>query len=92
MTTVNRSVYLHGKHVLHRMKNRGIGPFVVDLYLLYAEEEHDGRGGIRYFFTRRSRRRVKKELGGQLYKHIRHQLDACVVECDGDVVTVMWRH
>ena len=83
---------MYRKHARDRMKNRVISPFVVDLLLLYGDEEYDGRGGIRYFFTKRSRKHVRRDLGGQIYKHLKHCLDAYAVECDGQIVTVGWRH
>ena len=82
---------MYKKHARERMQQRAISPFVVDLVLLYGNEEHDGRGGIRHFFTSKTRKIVRRELGGQMYKHLRHSLDAYVVECDGQIVTVGWR-
>ena len=83
---------MYTKHAKARMKQRGIGPIVVDIFLAYGNEEHDGHGGIRYFFTRNTRKAVRRDFGGQLFKHLRHYLDAYVVECDGQIVTVGWRH
>ena len=83
---------MYTKHALVRMQNRAISPFVVDLLLLYGDEEYDDRGGIRHFFTKKTRKVVRRELGCQIYKHVRHYLDAYAVECDGHIVTVGWRH
>ena len=83
---------MYTKHARARMQQRGLSPFVVDLLLLYGNEEHDGHGGIRHFFTKRSRKQLRRDVGGQIYKHLRHYLNAYAAECDGQIVTAGWRH
>jgi hypothetical protein len=74
------------------MKQRGFTPFIIDVYLAYAKEEHDGHGGIRYDFDHRTRKAVRKEMGRLVYKDFKHFLNGFVVECEGQIVTVGWRH
>jgi hypothetical protein len=83
---------MYTKHAKSRMQQRGLSPFIVDLLVLYGDEEHDGRGGVRYYFTKKSSKRLRQDLGNPVYKKIKHFLDAYAAECDGHIVTVGWRH
>ena len=83
---------MYTKHAKTRMQQRGLSPFIIDLLVLYGDEEHDGRGGVRYSLNKKGRKRMRKDLGNSVYKKIKHLLDAYAVECDGQIVTVGWRH
>ncbi|MGZ8913831.1 MAG: hypothetical protein ACXW1Z_12090 [Methylobacter sp.] len=50
-------------HAAIRSQQRGIPP-LIDLWLdQYGEEEYDGHGGIRRYFSRASIRTMEKEFG-----------------------------
>lgn len=78
-------------HASTRMQQRAIPPLIIDLLLLYGVEEHDGRGAIRRYFDKRTRRQLEHHLGRQIVRRIDDLLDAYLVEAGGDIVTVGWR-
>ena len=51
------------KHAEARMQQRAIPP-LIDLWLEeFGEEEYDGHGGIRRYFSRRSIREMERQFG-----------------------------
>lgn len=82
---------MFSNHASTRMQQRGIPPLIVDLLLLYGVEEHDGRGAVRRYFDKRTRRQLERHLGRQVIRRIDDLWDAYLVEADGDIVTVGWR-
>jgi len=83
---------MYTRHAKTRMQQRGIDPLIVDLLLQYGSEEHDGRGAIRRFFDKTARRSLRRNIGRNLYRHLDHYWNAYLVESDGQIVTVGWRH
>lgn len=83
---------MYTKHAKDRMQQRGLGPFVVNLLLDYGTEEHDGKGAVRRFFDKKARRSVKRALGHQVFRRVDDLLDAYLIEKDGKIITVGWRH
>jgi hypothetical protein len=77
-------------HAAIRGQQRGIPPLIRDWLLLYGEEEYDGHGGIRRFFTRRSIREMERCFGRLPVRRMSEFLNAYLVESshDGAVVTV----
>ena len=83
---------MYTKHAKIRMKQRGLEPLVVDLLLSYGAEQHDKRGGTRRYFDKLSRRRVQRAIGRRVFKRLEDLLDAYLIEQDGHIITVGWRH
>ena len=56
----------------------------------YGEEEYDGHGAIRVYFSRRSIRRLEKAFGSRPVKRLAEYLTAYKVHSshDGTVLTV----
>jgi hypothetical protein len=78
------------KHAAIRAQQRGIPP-LIDAWLdEFGEEEYDGRGGIRRYFSRRSIRKMEKELGSQPVRRLAEYLDAYKIESsdNGQVITI----
>lgn len=80
------------KHAQTRAQQRCIPPLVNHWLDQYGEEQYDGHGGIRIYFSRKSRRRMERELGRQPIKVMSRYLKAYKVESssDGQVITVGW--
>ena len=83
----------YSMHAQARLQCRGIPPLVIELLLDHGEEERTDGGFIRYF-TKSSRRRVSRVLGGRrMLAMIEPFLDCYVVEGDnGKLVTAGHRY
>jgi hypothetical protein len=81
------------KHAEVRAQQRAIPPFVDWLLDEFGEEEYDGRGCVRVYFTRRSVRKMEQSLGHQPVGLFKRYLRAFKVECcsDGTTVTKGWQ-
>lgn len=80
------------KHAQVRAQQRAIPPLVDRLLDEFGDEEHDGRGAIRVYFSQASRRRMERALGHQAAGLFDRFLSAYRVEStDGQVITRGWR-
>ena len=81
------------QHASRRITQRGIPLLIVHWLLAYGEEKHDGRGGVIRFFSHRSVRRLRRDVGGQPVRRLHKYLRTYVVEGldNGSVITVGWR-
>lgn len=81
------------RHANHRAQKRAIPPLVDRLLDEFGEEEHDGHGCIRVFFSHRSIRKMEQALGQQPVGLFKRYLRAYKVESvdNGVVVTRGWR-
>ncbi|SEP82124.1 protein of unknown function [Devosia sp. YR412] len=74
-------------HATTRMHQRGIRSEVVEALLTYGRCERS-RGADVYFVDRRTRERVREEIGGKRFARIEKSLDAyLVVGEDGTLIT-----
>jgi len=77
------------EHARARMQQRGISPAVLELLLDYGREEHDHRGCRIVRFDKRSRSRVLRDLGAELFRRVeRHLGTYAVIASDDAIVTV----
>ena len=80
------------KHAQVRAQQRAIPPLVDRLLDEFGEEQHDGHGAIRVFFSHRSVRRMERALGHQPVTLLDRYLNAYKVETtDGTTITKGWR-
>ena len=81
------------KHAAVRAQQRGIPPLVDRLLDEFGEEEHDGHGFIRLFFSHRSIRAMERSLGRQPVGLLERYLHAYKIEscADGATITKGWR-
>ncbi len=80
-------------HAAIRAQQRGIPPLVDRWLDEFGEEEHDGHGYIRLYFSHRSVREMERSLGRQpvgLFKRYLHayKIESCA---DGATITKGWR-
>jgi hypothetical protein len=78
------------KHALIRAKDRGIPPLIEQWLDEFGEEDYDGRGAVRFFFSRRSIRAMERAFGRRPVRRMSEYLDAYKVESvsDGQVITI----
>ncbi len=81
------------RHAERRAQQRAIPPLVDRLLDEFGEEEHDGHGCIRVFFSHRSVRKMEQALGQQPVGLFKRYLHAYKVDSGdtGTVVTRGWR-
>lgn len=77
------------QHARTRMQQRGITAVAIELLLDYGREAHDHRGCRVVCFDKRSRKRVARELGRELYRRVERYLDAYAVIAEGDAVVTV---
>lgn len=83
---------MNTQHAQIRAQQRAIPPLVDRLLDEFGEEEHDGHGAIRVYFSRASVRRMERALGGHAITLFQRFLRAYKVEStEGQVVTRGWR-
>lgn len=90
------------RHAEERAQQRGVPHLVTDWLLNYGERTFDGHGGVVRHFTRRSVRRMEREMGGAPVRRLSEFLRCYLVQSahDGTIVTVgkryskarIWRH
>lgn len=75
---------MHTKHSVIRAQQRGI-PKLIDEWLdEFGEEEYDGNGAIRCYFSRRSIRNLERAFGVQPVRRLWEYLSAYKVKSSHD--------
>lgn len=84
---------MNTQHAEIRAQQRGIPPIVDRLLDEFGEEEYDGHGCVRLFFSKSSVRDMERSLGRQPVGLMKRYLQAYKVESctDGVTVTKGWR-
>ena len=77
-------------HARVRMQQRGIPPLIEQWLDEFGEEQYDGHGGIRRYFSRKSVRAMQRAFGREPVRRLAEYLDAFKVESshDGQTITV----
>lgn len=80
------------KHAAIRAQQRAIPPLVNRWLDEFGEEEHDGHGYIRLYFSHRSVREMERSLGRRPVAIFKRYLRAYKVEscADGTTITTGW--
>jgi len=78
-------------HARVRMQQRGIPLRVVDWLAAYGAIDHQ-RGSELFYFTRKARRALQRDLGARVLRRYDNCLDAYMVCVDGQIATVGHRY
>jgi hypothetical protein len=80
-------------HALVRARQRSIPPVVHRWLDEFGENQHDGHGAVRVYFSHRSIRAMESALGSHFVRQNRKYLRAYRIENvpDGCTITVGWR-
>ena len=77
------------EHATARLRQRGIPTELLDLLVSYGEESYDGHGARIIGFSRRTRRRLRQEIGDKLYARWESRLNVyAVVAANEALITV----
>jgi len=72
-----------------RVQDRGIPRLIVDWLEGYGDHHHDNRGAIIFYFTKRARRNLEKEVGSAPIRRMHEWMDSYLVKSnDGVGITV----
>ncbi|MCX9154971.1 hypothetical protein OPU71_02400 [Niveibacterium sp. 24ML] len=80
------------EHARIRAQQRGVPPLIECWLLDYGEAVHDGHGGIRRFFSKRSRRQMERALGREPVRRMREFFDCYLIEAADTGATVTVGH
>jgi hypothetical protein len=77
-------------HAAVRCQQRGIPPLIDQWLDQYGEEEYDGHGGVRRYFSRTSIRNMEREFGRQPLAKLSEYMDSYKVisSHDGKTITI----
>lgn len=78
-------------HARKRAQQRCISQALIDFVLRYGSVKYDKQHGERYFFDKRSRKRLRTYLGPWFYAAVETRLCVFVVVVDGMIVTCGWQ-
>lgn len=80
-------------HASIRSQQRGIPPLIDQWLDQYGEEEYDGHGGIRRYFSRVSIRAMERDFGHGPIAKLAEYLNSYKVESshDGRTITIGYR-
>jgi hypothetical protein len=81
------------QHASRRVSQRGIPLLIVQWLQAYGEERHDKHGGVILFFSHRSVRRLRRDVGRELVRRFHKYMGTYIVEGldGGSVITAGWR-
>lgn len=79
-------------HATIRSQQRGIPPLIDQWLDLYGEEEYDGHGAIRRFFTGTSIRNLEKDCGRQIISKLSEYFGCYKVVSSSSNVTITLGH
>jgi hypothetical protein len=82
------------QHATQRAQQRGVPPLITSWLVEYGEKAFDGHGGMVRFFSRKSIRRMERELGTAPVRRLSEYLRSYLVQgaADGAVITVGKRY
>ncbi len=79
------------RHAKIRMQQRGIPRCVVDWLAAYGEIDHQP-GSELYYFTRRTRQAMQRDMGKRALRGYSKCMDAYMIHVDGMIATVGHRY
>ena len=84
----------HSRHANYRAQQRGIPPLIEQWLDAYGEEDYDGNGACRVFFSKKSIRKMERDFGRAPVQKLSAWLDAYKVEDSGtgSVITIGHRY
>lgn len=82
------------KHAKQRAQQRCIPPLIDEWLERFGEENYDGHGGIRRYFSHRSVRAMQREFGREPVRRMSDYLNVYKVEStrDGGTITIGYRN
>lgn len=79
-------------HADVRAQQRGIPPLIIEWLERFGEERHDHHGAVILHFSKRSVRRLERDVGRDPVRRMRDYLLCYAVIAEGNVITVGKRY
>jgi hypothetical protein len=81
------------QHAEVRMQQRCIDPLIVEWAIRYGAKTHDGRGGVKRYFDKRSRKALARDVGDRVVDLLSPLLNTIVIHSatDDTIITVAHR-
>jgi len=83
---------MYTDHAKSRMRQRGIPSHVVNLLLDYGVSTRAHEHASIFFFNKKSKSKIKKDIGVRAFQKIESKLDIYIIEREGRMVTVGHRY
>lgn len=77
------------EHATARLRQRGIPIELLDLLVHYGEEKYDGHGARILAFSKRTRKRLRLDLGAKAYARWESRLDIFAVVSDNEALVTV---
>lgn len=79
------------KHAVARAQQRGVPPLVIDLVVRFGKVARRNGADV-FYLDKRSRKSIRREVGGIAYRRLEDLLDTYVVlSDDGEIITTAKR-
>lgn len=80
------------KHAETRSCQRSIPPLITDLLTIYGDIKYTGRKGRVKFFSKKSRQKMSRDLGGKVVDQLSRFFNIYLVEStEGAIITIARR-
>ena len=79
-------------HAAHRMQQRGIPPLIIDWLEGYGSSARAGHGTEKFYFDKKSRRMLARDVGKAVLRNLEKQMNAYMVCRESTVLTVGHRY
>lgn len=80
------------KHAETRSCQRSIPPLITDLLMIYGDIKYTGRKGRVKFFSKKSRQKMSRDLGGKVVDQLSRFFNIYLVEStEGAIITIARR-
>ncbi len=77
------------QHAKIRMQQRGIPPLIIDWLAAYGEIDHQGGGSELFYFTKKARNAITRDLGKRALRGYSKCLNAYMVVCNGGTIATV---
>ncbi len=75
-------------HASKRAQQRGLPPLIQDWLFRYGETQHQNGGSEILYFSKRSKERLRRDVGMQPLRKLEQYLDAYMIVARGQVLTI----
>jgi hypothetical protein len=75
-------------HAASRIEQRGIPPMFISLLMQYGEKSHSGHDGIIRYFSKKSKKKMKYELGNSIINQLSRFMNIYLVHSRDEKVLI----
>ena len=79
---------INTNHAASRIEQRGIPPMFISLLMQYGEKSHSGHDGIIRYFSKKSKKKMKYELGNSIINQLSRFMNIYLVHSRDEKVLI----